>query len=148
MNYNFDIPWLMEQYPTDKRSRSDVFLHWTVKLLKIRYVFFEWWIDIELLSKAFWLVHVEWNLSAIINSAWLWKFIWEYLIEVHRGNFWGGRALVFWCMFLCMNTVVQRIVITRLVCNFINNSRSLLIVDDLAWNNLGFYVYFGATKNS
>ena len=51
-------------------------------------------------------------------------------------------------MFLCMNTVVQRIVITRLVCNFINNSRSLLIVDDLAWNNLGFYVYFGATKNS
>ena len=47
-----------------------------------------------------------------------------------------------------MNTVVQRIVITRLVCNFINNSRSLLIVDDLAWNNLGFYVYFGATKNS
>ena len=53
-------------------------------------------------------------------------------------------------MFLCMNTVtvVQRVVITRLVCNFINNSRSLLIVDDLAWNNLGFYVYFGATKNS
>ena len=51
-------------------------------------------------------------------------------------------------MFLCMNTVVQRIVITHLVCNFINNSRSLLIVDDLVWNNLGFYVYFGATKNS
>ena len=49
-------------------------------------------------------------------------------------------------MFLCMNTVVLRIVITSLVCNFINNSHSLLIVNDLAWYNLGIYVYFGVTK--
>ena len=49
-------------------------------------------------------------------------------------------------MFLCMITVVLRIVITSLVCNFINNSHSLLIVNDLAWYNLGIYVYFGVTK--
>ena len=36
-----------------------MFWHWTVKLPKIKHIFFKWSIDAELLSKAFWLVHLE-----------------------------------------------------------------------------------------